>query len=300
MISNPKVSVCMITYGHEKFLREAIDSVFMQETNFDFELIISNDASPDATNQIMEEICESHPNRGSIRYYNHSKNIGMMPNFIFALNKCQGEYIAICEGDDYWTDPLKLQKQIDFLETNEDYHSCFTNVQIMKDGIISEHGALRDKHKKDFDQVSVFYDLWIPTLTFVYRRASLLAFPEQFEKVKSGDLFLFYLLAQKGKIKYLDFISGIYRQHENGVWTGANKLSQIQQTIKTFEYIKEYFKSNANVKRIITDKIVNAKINILKYYFNKREKRNFLKTVVRLIVVHPTIMFDRKLYFFVK
>ena len=106
-----KVSVVMITYGHEKFIREAIEGVLMQECDFEVELILANDCSPDQTDSVIQDIIKNHPKGCWIKYIRQENNIGMMPNFIFALKQCKGKYIALCEGDDYWTDPLKLQKQ---------------------------------------------------------------------------------------------------------------------------------------------------------------------------------------------
>ena len=299
MVVSPKVSVCMITYGHEKYIREAIDGVFMQETNFEIELIIADDASPDGTKEIIASICKNHPKGNSIKYFRQDSNIGMMPNFVFALTKSEGEYVAVCEGDDYWIDSLKLQKQVDFLDAHKSYSSCFTDVKILKNKITSETGALKEKHKKDSDAISVFYNLWIPTLTFVYRRSALLEFPPQFKKVNNGDLFLFYLLAQKGAIKYLDFISGVYRQHENGVWTGASKLSQINKSLVTLKEVKDYFKANIKIKKIIEQKIKEQNISVLKYYYKQGKKSKFAKMFLKNVLHHPLILLDKKLYFFI-
>ena len=114
----PLVSVIMITYGHEKYIEEAIRGVFLQKTNFPLELIISNDKSPDSTDEIIKNIIKSAPENISVNYIQHLENIGMLPNFISTLKMAEGKYIAVCEGDDYWTDENKLQKQIDFLEKN--------------------------------------------------------------------------------------------------------------------------------------------------------------------------------------
>jgi len=289
----------MITYGHEEYVREAIDGIFMQETDFEIEIIISDDASPDDTKAIIASICKNHPKGNTIKYFRQDPNIGMMPNFIFALNKCEGEYIAICEGDDYWTDSLKLQKQVEFLDANKSYTACFTDVKILNNKVISKEGALKEKHKKDSDAISVFYDLWIPTLTFVYRRASLLEFPLQFEKVNNGDLFLFYLLAQKGAIKYLDFVSGVYRQHDNGIWTGATKISQISKSIITLKEVKDYFTDNQQIKKILTQKINDLHISTLKYYRNKGEKGKFVKSFLNAAFHNPFILLNKKMYFFI-
>ena len=128
MKQSPKVSVCMITYGQEKFIEQAINGVLMQECDFEVELILANDCSPDKTDEVIQNILENHPRASWIKYIKHEKNIGMMPNFIDAMQDCKGQYIALCEGDDYWTDPLKLQKQVGFLEENPDYVLCFHRV----------------------------------------------------------------------------------------------------------------------------------------------------------------------------
>ncbi len=128
----PIVSVAMITYGHENYIRQAIEGVLMQECNFEVELILCNDCSPDKTNDIIQDILKSNAKSDRIKYFNHKKNIGMMPNFIFSLQKCSGKYIALCDGDDYWTDPFKLQKQVDFLENNPDFVLCGTYNDILR------------------------------------------------------------------------------------------------------------------------------------------------------------------------
>lgn len=124
-----KVSVCMITYGHEKFIRQAIEGVLMQECNFDYELVIANDCSPDATDEIIKDILKTHPKASQIHYFSHSENKGMMPNFLFAMAQCKGEYVAMCEGDDYWITKDKLQKQTDILEANPTFGLVYTDVK---------------------------------------------------------------------------------------------------------------------------------------------------------------------------
>lgn len=127
-VENLVLSVDMITYKHENYIAEAIQGVLMQETNFEFELIIADDCSPDRTQEIVEQIVKLHPRGYRIKYFRHKQNIGMQANGLFAVNKCKGKYFAMCEGDDYWTDPNKLQKQVDFLEENNDYALVFTDL----------------------------------------------------------------------------------------------------------------------------------------------------------------------------
>ena len=122
------VSVLMITYNHENFIREAIDGVLMQKTTFPIELIIGEDCSTDSTRKIVVEYAEKYPDL--IRPLLPGSNLGMMKNFNKTMEAAKGKYIAICEGDDYWTDPLKLQKQVDILEANENIVAVATNAAV--------------------------------------------------------------------------------------------------------------------------------------------------------------------------
>lgn len=123
------VSVIMLTYNHEKFVSKAIESVLCQKTYFPFEIIIGEDFSTDSTREICIEFTRNNPEK--IKLLPSVENLGMLPNFIRTLNSCDGEYIAFCEGDDYWIDPLKLQKQVDFLNNNPDYAIVHTNKKVL-------------------------------------------------------------------------------------------------------------------------------------------------------------------------
>jgi len=139
------VSVLMLTYNHQEFIAQAIEGVLSQKTTFDIELIIANDYSTDNTDSIIKKIIEKDNNaKEKIKYINNSKNIGMQPNFILAYNHCKGKYIAECEGDDYWTDPLKLQKQVDFLEANPDYGMVHTELDLFW---VKNGKRVRNHHK---------------------------------------------------------------------------------------------------------------------------------------------------------
>lgn len=123
------VSVLMLTYNHEKFVGKAIKSILSQKTYFPFEIIIGEDFSTDSTREICIEFARNNPDK--IKLLPSEKNLGMLPNFIRTLNSCEGEYIGFCEGDDYWTDTLKLQKQVDFLNSNPNYAIVHTNKKVL-------------------------------------------------------------------------------------------------------------------------------------------------------------------------
>jgi glycosyltransferase involved in cell wall biosynthesis len=126
-MENPMVSICMITYNHEPFIRQAIEGVLMQQTAFPYHLVIGEDCSTDQTRTICEDYAAAHPDR--ILLLPTAKNLGMVPNFKRTLEACTGKYTALCEGDDYWTDPLKLQRQVDFLEKDAEFGLVHTNFE---------------------------------------------------------------------------------------------------------------------------------------------------------------------------
>ena len=128
--SDKMVSVFMLAYNHEKYIAEAIDSVLMQKTDFDFDIVIGEDCSTDATRRIVLEDAQKYPNK--IKPILHNVNVGAMLNQRYVLEACTGKYVAMCEGDDYWTDPFKLQKQVDFLEANKEYVLATHGYRIVK------------------------------------------------------------------------------------------------------------------------------------------------------------------------
>lgn len=263
-----KVSVCMITYGHESFIRQAIESILMQETDFEFELIIANDCSPDATIDVVNSIIQNHPKGKMIRSYNHSQNIGMLSNFIFALNQAQGKYIAICEGDDYWTDSLKLQKQVDILEENEDVGLVHTKYKILNErqGIESIH-VKKDEFKDE--NLNYLYNADMRTLTVLFRAKYLNdindLFTQDFMKdALIGDRPVFLLIASKSKIKFLDDCTGVYRISNN------ESASHFKNLVKFYSFYKSVNQLNLNLVSYleINEKQYSLKLKDRVHFFN--------------------------------
>lgn len=239
------VSVVMITYGHEKFIEQAINGVLMQECSFDFELIVANDCSPDNSDTIIQSIIDNHPKGSKLKYVRHNKNIGMMPNFISALQSATAKYIALCEGDDYWTDPLKLQKQVDFLESNSEYSMSCHNAEIIYEN--------SDKKPIIFSKNSVSYDIsmqtivekWvIPTASIVFRRENVANLPDWFNKIYSGDFSLALLLRHSGKIRFFNDIMSVYRIDFSGssasATYGKRGVFVFNQHILLLDYFNKY------------------------------------------------------------
>lgn len=239
------VSVLMITYNHENFIREAIEGVLMQKTDFPVELIIGEDCSTDSTRKICLEYKAKYPDK--IRLLLPEFNLGVMRNFIETMQAATGKYIALCEGDDYWTDQYKLQKQVDFLEANSDYSCCFHRYDIL-----DEETNLKRKDNIEFlfidndlkgceISTELFLNKWITQpLTIVFRKESLDI--NSLVKYKfTRDQHLIYHLLQSGKTYMFAFNAGVYREHMGGI---HGKQSLKHQCDIGVEVAKELYRFN--------------------------------------------------------
>ena len=184
------VSVCVLSYNHEKYLRQCLDGILMQETSFPFEVRVHDDASKDKSQNIIKEYQERHPSiiKPVLQSENqYSKGGGILNRFLIPL--CEGKYIALCEGDDYWTDPLKLQKQVDFLENHEDYSMCFHKVEILSDE--REKGLFSQLRAGKYSARDIYNDWIVPTCSVLYRNGKPF---ETSSEVVYGDIFLWLQL----------------------------------------------------------------------------------------------------------
>ncbi|MBS3993918.1 MAG: glycosyltransferase family 2 protein [Bacteroidetes bacterium] len=262
----PKVSVCMITYNHENFIREAIEGVLMQVCDFEVELIVANDCSTDKTDRVIQDIIQNHPNASWINYTNHTQNKGMIPNFIWAMQQCIGEYIALCEGDDYWTDTFKLKKQVDFLERSEDYNICFHNVKLFNQ---AENRFENDNITRNVHETSYIEDLargnFIHTPSVVLRNNFTI--PKWYSKSPIGDWILYMIAIKDKKIKKLDKIMAVYRVHEKGVWVNKSQEYKDEFTKISINLLLKNLKSKKEVYKILKNRLGNVnnkKLNFVK------------------------------------
>lgn len=283
------VSVVMITYAHENYIREAIEGVLMQECDFEVELIIANDCSPDKTDLIIKDIIQNHPRGNWIKYHPHEKNLGMMPNFIFALQQAKGKYIALCDGDDYWIDALKLQKQVDFLDKNLDYSLVFHNALV--------HNTIRNEKRlftknyefSEYDAFDIFKNWLIPTASMVFRNYNFINIPEFMQKATNGDLALQVYLNDFGKFYASNEVMSVYRLNPSSVTISSfsgikHKMAQVNQ----LKLMNTFFKKKYNVEiksRIFLYYLINA---------NQYKRKSVLKQIfwiMRAIFINPQLMF---------
>jgi glycosyltransferase involved in cell wall biosynthesis len=216
--STPLVSVHLLTYNHAKFIAQSIESVVSQITTFPFEIIIGDDCSTDGTSQIVDEYAQKYPEL--IKVVRGATNGGPQPNSIRILENCSGKYMAALEGDDYWIDPYKLQKQADFMEANPDFAICFTNTRVEFFGDTESPYQLNDDIAKDVFELNDLIadkEVWfMGTATLFYTMKSIFPVQPWFPKTKSGDIPMIMLAARHGKIKYLSDVTAAYRRHAAG------------------------------------------------------------------------------------
>lgn len=236
------VSVLMITYNHEKYIREALESVLMQQTDFSFELIICDDSSNDNTADAIDKTISYHPLINNIKFYRHEQNMGMMQNLIFALRKCSGRYIAICEGDDYWTDPLKLQKQVAVLDKEAQYAMVITNRKVTnEDGTAYDELYEKDYQKFIFTNADVIKGFVPGTQTIMFRNfSSLPDYLEAHPEFYYGDRYITYFCSLFGSIFLLQEITAVYRMNGEGVWS---TFTPIQKLNKYTRFMNDFHKS---------------------------------------------------------
>jgi len=243
-----KVSVCVITYNHEDYIDECLNSILQQKTDFKYEIVVGEDGSKDDTRSRILKLQKKYTEK--LLLLPDEGNLGMMPNFIRTLTSCSGEYIALCEGDDYWTDPYKLQKQVDFLEEHKDFSICFTNTSYLD----TASGALKKVITADRDVLYIndlFYKNYIATQTVVYR-AQDMVLPAGFDELQVGDWPLHVLMAQFGKIRHLDDHTAVYRVHQSNVWQKKDSLYKQEKMAEATEFLyqtlREPFKPLATKK----------------------------------------------------
>jgi glycosyltransferase involved in cell wall biosynthesis len=217
-----KLSVLLLAYNHEKYIVQALESILMQQVTFDYEVVIGEDCSLDKTREIVVDYQRRHPNK--IRLLLPEKNLGAHENFLQTFFSCKGEYIALLEGDDYWTSPHKLQRQIELLDNNPDCAMCFHDAHnLMPDGTLKPYIAawgVPAKHRYRLEDIAFMN--FIPTCSVVVRNHVVEKFPEEFYKVWAGDWIHNTLQAQHGDLFCINEAWGVRRVHGGGLASGKN------------------------------------------------------------------------------
>lgn len=242
MTPNPFVSIACITFNHGKFIQQAIEGFLQQETTFPVEIIIHDDASTDGTAAIVEEYARKDDRILPLLQTENQYSQGIKPSTTHVLPRCRGNYVALCEGDDYWTDPLKLQKQVDFLEQRPEYALCFTNSTIVdEENRIVRPSRLEKERQRDLSQQDVLSGLVPPTNTILMRNIIQDAWAT-FPNIVNGDILISALLTEHGLAGYIDDVTACYRIHPQGLWSSQSPRFQAVNYLKTYLVLLDRFK----------------------------------------------------------
>ena len=238
------VTIRCITYNHEPYIRQCLEGFVMQKTNFRFEAIVHDDASTDGTADIIREYAEKYPDIIKPIYETenqYSKHDGSLRRIMDV--HMHGKYVAVCEGDDYWIDPLKLQKQVDFLEGHSEYSMCFHNAVVLNErhgakNLISSFNALEVGGDVSFE---LLISSWIiPTASMLYRVTMISERPQWNNLIYSGDVSFSLQAFLKGKLYYMNEYMSVYRLCPGSMSDTTSLAYNCMQLIKLFKVFDEY------------------------------------------------------------
>jgi len=258
--TQPIVSIASLAFNHEDFVRDTLDGFLIQKTTFPVEILIHDDASTDNTASIIREYEKKYPDIIKPIYQTENQySQGNKPGII-NRSRARGKYIALCEGDDYWTDPLKLQKQVDFLEENDDFSMVCTNYSVVdgKKKVIQKVGW--DSRNRDtvITQKIVLEKYTPQLLTVLIRKSSLDKIDPKFYKYRypNGDVAFFAAVLEFGPCCYIDEITGCYRHAVQGIWAGKDINEQLRMKFITFKNLLAFFSGNRLAKKSIYKRMI--------------------------------------------
>lgn len=316
------VSICCITYNHEKYIRQALDGFLMQKVNFKYEIVIHDDASTDGTADIIREYEKKYPDKIKPIYQTENQFAKGIKASRIVMDNAKGKYIALCEGDDYWCDENKLQMQIDYMEKNPECTFCFHNAKIfdMRKNDFIQNFLPQSKKQKNYIKKDGIYDMAelarldaIPTASYIFRNNH--ECPEWYNTAVAGDLCMQLINTYYGYAYYIDKTMSVYRvgtgqstmdrwrkEGKEDYWKATNLL---RGYIKIYENINEF--SKFKYKDTIDTLIANVNISIAmlnpEIEMSKDEYNNILKKSDKNIIEKLKFilrMRHKEIYLFLK
>ncbi|WP_289663006.1 glycosyltransferase [Flavobacterium panacagri] len=271
-MSECKVSIFILTYNQEKFISQTLDSILAQKTNFKYQLVIGEDCSKDSTRAICESYAVEYGDKIKLLPALES-NIGLIKNYIRTIKECDGKYIAICDGDDYWTDEYKLQKQVDFLENNPDFSIVYTSLQLLRnDGTMKKWISITDKVDTSFDDLIFMNYISSVSVLFKNNQNDHNEIPKWLLKYPFGDWPTYlWTIKDGGKIHFLNDTTAVYRI-DAGISSEMRRVNsnlvQINLNILNDIYADESFAS----RREVVFKAIIALKKALTLNYNREHK----------------------------
>ena len=274
-----KLSVMVITYNHERFIAQALESVLAQRVNFDYEIVVGEDCSTDRTPDIVMDFHRRYP--GRIVPLLRKQNIGGPENSIATRTSCRGQYVAMLEGDDYWTCEDKLQRQVDFLEAHPDCALCCHRAKVLDETGTWQHASVIPSIAAGPYTVDDLLEVnFVVTGSTVFRPDTVGPVPDWFRKTTLGDWPLFALIARHGKIALMDEAMSVYRVHSGGLWSARPEIDHQRAIIRMLKALDKHleFQYTNTIRRTIACYGRSAAEAHLGMAHTAREKGNRART----------------------
>jgi glycosyltransferase involved in cell wall biosynthesis len=288
------VSVCITTYKHEKYIRECLESIFAQEFSGEYEIIVCNDNSPDNTEAIIYEMIASNPKGNKIKYFKNTPNLGYVKNTLFSFSKASGKYISVLDGDDYFIDKLKLQKQFDFLENNPDFSAVGADSKVVYEDLPIDSHSFSNHNGQELTKNDLTDQKIFQTSTLFFKKNILKNdFPTD---IISADRCLYLLAGCYGKVKVLPEQMSTYRQFSASI--SKNVTSEMmKKDFAIIPFIKKYNPdyNTLKLKTYFYFTLMSYSNVISKYDFFKAGAGYFFYNVLSKFSFNPT-----KLYLAIK
>lgn len=249
-----KLSVMIITYNHERFIAQALESVLAQRVNFDYEVVVGEDCSTDRTREILMDFHRRHPDKVVPLLRNH--NLGGRGNLLGTLAACRGEYVALLEGDDFWIFKDKLQKQADFLDAHPDYALCCHRAQVLDEAGTWKYGSVFPSILAGTYTVqNLLEGNFIMTGSMVFRREAAGSLPDWFRKTSPpGDWPFCAIIATRGKIRFMDEAMSVYRVHSGGLWSIQTEPVRFRKVVRMLRVLDKHleFRYTSTIRETIS------------------------------------------------
>lgn len=265
-----KVVIHCSTYNHEKYIEDALKGFIMQKTNFPFCAIVVDDCSTDGTADIVRKYAAKYPDiiKPICLGYNHMQH-GLSRDPYFERWHEAAEYMAQCEGDDYWIDSLKLKKQVDFLDVNFDYSMCFHNAEIYN--LCNSKLKFKIVENRDYSLKELYDDWIVPTASVIYRKGCESGVIKGDDRIINGDINLIMALSSNGRVRGMQESMSVYRLHNNGLTMSRsiedNEMLQ-RKYIKHYKCLQEHYSQipKNSFNRKMADVYINLGIELCKKY----------------------------------
>lgn len=292
--NTPLVSIKVVVYNHINYVKDCLDSILNQKTDFDFEILIAEDESNDGTREVCIEYANKYPDKIRLLLNSRENNIAIkgkpsgLFNSVYANYSAKGKYLTTVEADDYWTDDFSLQKRVNFLEKNKDYVACFHHTNVEKEGEIIE--SIFNYNEDKTIESEDFLKLLFPTISLIYRNGLIDLYDDEMTKIVCGDLILRGKLSLHGKAKFLNNISpAIYRHHKNGTFSLIEVKKKIELSVDGLEYLLEHTKEMPNKK--LKQGIAFLYLSYF-YSFLKRNKTLNLKFLIKSYTLGKSVNYS--------